>query len=1272
MADQDTNSMQDSLGLGRGSMAAEMGRPTPPIVLPPTKHPGQVSAELMAQSTQQAQITAQLARMSAPGTVGVAGGIYNPALGGFGGAPAMGMFNGGGMAMPMPGGFASQAIGAFGMQFSANQAAIAANRPSPFGMYGGMPLQGFNYGMMPQPAALTDPTLGIFRTQPTPANISPMYPAMPREPLFTAPPFIQPLPTPRFGTPFETGAAAAQVASAQMQGYALSGAGVATRGTVDFIGAGVGARLGAAAGSVFGPAGAALGSVAGTALGFFGADATFGRNAGTMMAEGPLATVAQRTAQVRGISNNFVVGGPDLNYTGRGLSAQSAVNMARAISDTGYSGATGFNPSDLTRVMNQGGRAGLFDAMQSAGDMRGQLVRVAQSLREFMQLANEPDVVSAVRQMGNLRTQGLSLGESTRAAQNARTFARMAGTNLAGISEAGQAGAYVAQQQGLTAGLGMQLGQAGRGLAQMAIAGGAFTPQQLALLGGASGIGQRQAEMGTAFLQVPMVAASAAQYGADGRFSLSASGVRRIGSGGIDIPGMALSATDNINRAVARGGVGALAQFMMQQPELQDQLGRQLGPIGTQMASIQQMAGIMRLTGQSGPQGAAMAALMMNPGNPDAARQMYGMATSRGFYRNAQRQLDVAEAEMGGAYTAARRSAIENNPASQSGYGIFRDMGGAIGVMAGKAGSLVDRASAFMSEVSEDSKAADQGLTISRMNSALLPQNEEEMSALRAYGIARGADLNPTARRNSLELVSENANDLFGNDGQGAVMDYIRERKGQGTTRKYFGRMLGKYAGGYDMNDPTVRAQLEAEARSYSNAAFMMTDVMKTDVNQTAEAESSLTKEYGADAVREMQRKFSSGLYQKAKGRTATGVSGAIASFFGQAGDESLQEQDIQDVQATIIADAVAAKGRTLTTQEEEELTKRVRQASGAHTQALLAATPAAANTDTGTGAFDKARMARASKEGIKRYEAAGNALFKPHNGFVDGTDEEHVRSLNKLFSKGQSAEEAALTSLYTVMANGTPDERDAAQQKIDELLKLDAAKAPKDRKLSTEVVRRAQAAAKTMGEDSGVQKVVQRTGLRGAETLSAADMVKEFDTARDATMQDKAVAQMLSTVEAIERTGLAGREDVVKAFKDKGTQGMLDAIKSKGGANYLKGSPAADVLRSLYEDYETAAATGDPLQQSAAMEKFANQASDYLPRSASAARSGEVVPGVGRTKADVAATSRMMSGSFTDAQTQFAGAVPAFAAGAQALFNAFANGGPRLPIPSGSNGPGQ
>jgi hypothetical protein len=538
---------------------------------------------------------------------------------------------------------------AFGTQFQQRfQQAQAMQSFSPYqaqamagGYGGGQQQMGGGPSYLPSPLMMTPAQSGVFRPQmPTPT--------MPIPPMYTPPiiptPFQPQMPRPMFQTQWDQKAAIADQQSNRMFSYGMQ----VPSALGQAAGIGAGAFAGAKLGGAFGPIGMAAGAIGGGILaGRTGIAETIGDFA--QLPFRPMAETRQMGMAAQRMSQDWVVSGPQLHATGRGLTQQAGIGLAGGIrdlaSDSGFKEQTGgmFNRQDLMKMTQMSGQAGLMDMAQSVPAIQQQLRQVAVTVKKFMELTNDPDITNVIREMGQMRSFGMNMGQINQAAENMKMFSRAAGTSIRGMRDiGGMPGAAVYQGMGLTAGQGFDYGNYSLAMARQTVAGGAVDPRQLALLGGVQGMAQRNMQAQASFLSTPMFAAANANYGAGGWGAGESPSSMGGGRGAF---GMVTGAVQNMNAAVRRGGIGALASFGMQQQELADEAASKMTP-------MEQTAQRFRMARETGQRFRGMNAMdQFNFGaqlmyGPEVANQMSIEARNPNMWRAQQQMFERRGAEL--------------------------------------------------------------------------------------------------------------------------------------------------------------------------------------------------------------------------------------------------------------------------------------------------------------------------------------------------------------------------------------------------------------------------------------------------------------------------------------------------------------------------------------------------------------------------------------------------------------------------------------------------
>lgn len=440
-------------------------------------------------------------------------------------------------------------------------------------MSGGMP----GASMMPSPLTMTPASTGIFRPPAQAPSFAPVAP-MPVMPLAPTP-FEPQMPAPMFRTAWEQEVQQRELRADQIYSYTAQ----APRAAGQAAGIGMGALAGGLLGARFGGVGRAIGALAGGGLAqFSGAAPALGQAA--MLPMRPSMEAHQMGASLQRMSQDWVVGGSQLHPLGRGFGRGASMELAQGLQQMAGSGQfqreTGgmFNRHDLMMMTQQAGQRGLLDEQQSIQGVQQQMRQVAQVVRQFMQLTNDPDVTNVIRQMGQMRQMGLSVADMENAAQNMRTFSRAAGTTIGGMMQTyGMPGAATYQQAGLSAGAGMNYGMYAGAAARQAVAAQTFSPMQLSMLGGVQGVAQRNMQAQAAMMSMPLMGAAMGGF-QGGQWGLNYGAAGALMGGNVGAQDVVRGAVQNINQAVQQGGIGALAMFPLQQRFIQSEAANAMSP----------------------------------------------------------------------------------------------------------------------------------------------------------------------------------------------------------------------------------------------------------------------------------------------------------------------------------------------------------------------------------------------------------------------------------------------------------------------------------------------------------------------------------------------------------------------------------------------------------------------------------------------------------------------------------------------------------------------
>lgn len=554
---------------------------------------------------------------------------------GGGGVASAPMGGGGGMAGMMQ-------QGVQGMrQNNINPAYAAAMDPS------------MNY---PSAGMMTNPNMGIFRSQQvTPPMAAAPYSVSgqaPPAPLFPVPGLLRTRPEVQFQRPYEAamymGSEQQRLMQQGMTGFAQGAGATFNTAFGATIGTAGGAAIGGAIGGVGGAElGATIGGVGGAFLGMIP-----GANRATAALMRPAIERRAEGIQAQAMSRQFVVGGQDLDISGRGLSTSASMQfgqMARGIA--GESGGR-FTQQDVLQMTQVAGEQGLMEAAQSPEQMGDAIKQMMSLVGTLAEVTGDPDFRRNIKRLGQLKQMGMELDQMDQAAQNLAEYARMAGTTVDQVmAQGGAQGAARYQQQGLLAAQGMTTGAMAMGQATGMEASGAMSATQVALAGGQQGMQQRITEMSGAFLSQmsPAMMGAFVKEGPGGELTLDRERVQAVRTGDL-----------SFQEAIQQGGnlsSDQLGRMISQMPELKAELGNQLGDQGTQMAMLQQVRtladqafrGDMRQAGMAmfGEQGGMVVEAMTDPRYLRQQAQQHRVGMQNEMFERMQARDAAIENQMG-------------------------------------------------------------------------------------------------------------------------------------------------------------------------------------------------------------------------------------------------------------------------------------------------------------------------------------------------------------------------------------------------------------------------------------------------------------------------------------------------------------------------------------------------------------------------------------------------------------------------------------------------
>jgi hypothetical protein len=351
---------------------------------------------------------------------------------------------------------------------------------------------------------------------------------------------------------------------------------------------GVSAAVGGVVGTMFG---GPIGTAAGIATGAFLGDTI---NSVAQMPFKPFIDQRNRAMQLQNISMYNVRSGPDLSASGIGLSNAASVdlerNLMRMADSRSFKRDTGnlFNRQDMMKITELSAQVGLLDNAQSVDQMSRDMGKIGRALATFMKVVEEPDVRRALQMMGNMRTMGMGVPEMNVAAQNARVYARMAGTTVQGVMQAGMQGANVFQQYGMSGATGFNIGMGAAGMAGSAATW--MDPRQLNMLGGRQGVQDLLTGGAAQMSQHAVFLPGLAKLGPGGKLSIDEAALKSL-TDGRGVSDLVRASSQRLSGMGPRGFVEA---YSTQQGELKDELMQKLGPNAAVLLPMMVARGLMK------------------------------------------------------------------------------------------------------------------------------------------------------------------------------------------------------------------------------------------------------------------------------------------------------------------------------------------------------------------------------------------------------------------------------------------------------------------------------------------------------------------------------------------------------------------------------------------------------------------------------------------------------------------------------------------------------
>lgn len=344
-------------------------------------------------------------------------------------------------------------------------------------------------------------------------------------------------------------------------------------------GGGVGAFKGAATGSFFG---GLVGGVAnkipilGHAL----------RGYQRLRWGGAMEQMAAGNQLQQGMFGNVSLGQEAMGAGGMGINPMAANQLVQAL---GTTQGGGFKRQDMINMTGAAAQSGFLDAATNVEQIAGIVKKLTSVIGSMAKLTGDPDFRNNMRELGQLRNMGLSIDQSMQTLRDIKMFGRMAG-GVQNAQMGAQLGAQLFQAQGLTGGLGAQIGAGAAGMANVSM--GGLNDIQRGLMGGKEGVAGLMTQMqanfmgNTAQLIIPYVS----ERGPDGRLRINKQRLAEVQSGKIGLQEITARGSANLAQMGYRGAQDLISQA----PELQVEMGQMLGAVGTFVTMANQTTKLMK------------------------------------------------------------------------------------------------------------------------------------------------------------------------------------------------------------------------------------------------------------------------------------------------------------------------------------------------------------------------------------------------------------------------------------------------------------------------------------------------------------------------------------------------------------------------------------------------------------------------------------------------------------------------------------------------------
>ena len=353
-----------------------------------------------------------------------------------------------------------------------------------------------------------------------------------------------------------------------------------------------------------------------------------------------------------GTLGNVALGPGEMGLGGRGMNTQSAMKLGRRMrqmsQETGRPDEAGsMNQADMLNLLRTAGDVGFLESATNVDQIAKTVGGLMKLVGSLAKITGDPDFRNNLRELGQMRTMGLSTDQGVNALQSMNTWSRMAGmTRGQAMEQGGAPGAQRAVAAGLTPAVGQLAGVHALGQARMLR--GTFSETQQALFGDMSQT-LTEGQVGFASGVMPYLVPSLLSAGAGGKVSLDKEKIRKMLQGGaLDMGQIAGQGAQNLSEVAQKAAEGRaksegrelrgadvpdeMLRIMAQMREFKSDLAQTLTPAKTEFLRYQLFQGLQKHQGI----GQFAAATAMAGGNTDEAQLLLQKWTNPDYAKRAQ------------------------------------------------------------------------------------------------------------------------------------------------------------------------------------------------------------------------------------------------------------------------------------------------------------------------------------------------------------------------------------------------------------------------------------------------------------------------------------------------------------------------------------------------------------------------------------------------------------------------------------------------------------